>query len=106
MSIIAPVDRNIERIQYECRFLRHAWDQFTPIDFEHRGLWRRAIHLRCPRCGTTRHDALDVHGELLTRKYEYPDEYKMDRDERPTAEQLRMWIYKKNRSQARLKSGG
>lgn len=97
MSVIAPVNPDIERIQYECRFLRHAWEVFTPLDFPNRGLWRRAIHLRCPRCATVRHDALDVHGELISRKYDYPDEYKMDRDDRPTGDELRMWIFKKNK---------
>jgi hypothetical protein len=102
MSIIAAVNPDIERVQYECRFLRHSWDVFSPVGFAHSGLWRRAIHLRCPRCGTVRHDALDVHGELLTRKYEYPDEYKMDQDDRPTSDQLRLWMLKRNRAIVKL----
>lgn len=98
MSVIAPVDHDVERMQYECRFLRHSWDVFSPIDFARTGLWKRAIHLRCLRCGTVRHDALDSRGELLTRRYEYPDEYRMDIDERPTGDQLRLWMLKRNKA--------
>lgn len=32
--------------------------------------------LRCERCGTERRDTFDIHGELMTRRYVYPEGYK------------------------------
>ena len=56
--------------------LGHPWEPFTdktkgPADFGTR------FSLRCPRCGTQRHDVRNWNGALVTRQYEYPDDYKL-----------------------------
>jgi hypothetical protein len=56
--------------------LGHPWEpivdnQKRPADFGTR------FTLLCPRCGTKRHDVRDWNGALITRQYEYPDDYKL-----------------------------
>lgn len=53
---------------------KHAWfdadsDWATPFG-------GTPFTLRCERCGTERRDTLDIHGELMTRRYLYPEGYK------------------------------
>jgi hypothetical protein len=91
-----------KELQMQCRSLRHSWDFFTPVQWSPGyGLMTQArdrLHLRCLRCGTVRHDGYDKDGELLARRYDYPDDYKIDVDERPTTAQLRLWMVKRNRA--------
>lgn len=90
--------KTTEDLQFACRLMGHAWDTFTPVEFHGTSMWRRSFHLRCVRCGTIRHDALDSRGQLMTRRYEYPDEYRMQGEERPTSDDLRLWMFKRNRA--------
>lgn len=55
----------------ECRTFGHSWDRYNAS-----GARTYDFTLRCVRCTTTRHDNLDVRGELEKRKYGYPDDYK------------------------------
>lgn len=95
-------------VSYSCRLLRHAWKLMKPSDprlsdYEHHRLYRNVLHLECLRCPTLRHDSFDTNGHLQHRKYDYPDDYRMDEEERPTQEQLRLWMMKK--SMAQFKKG-
>lgn len=58
-----------------CRTLGHAWE---PIPAEKAGaLGGDPMWLRCMRCLTERHDSVSwATGELMARKYEYPDGYR------------------------------
>jgi hypothetical protein len=73
-----------------------------PPDFTRTGLFRVARHVNhwlCVKCGTCRHDAISATGGLLARRYDYPDGYLRSKEEpRPTSDELRLWIAKKNRS--------
>lgn len=55
------------------------------------------MHWECQRdgCEVWRHDAIDHNGGLLTRKYDYPAWYKVEADERPSADELRLWVAKR-----------
>jgi hypothetical protein len=87
-----------ETVSYQCRLLRHAWEVYKPSGDPRFGVWRNALHLRCLRCGMTRHDAFDVLGGLSTRRYMPPENYYLSKDEeKPTTEQLRLWMLKHQR---------
>lgn len=74
-----------------CRSLGHSWDDYNPPKL--RPLHGFILAFRCTRCTTERHDAIDRRsGELTGRRYLYPDGYKTTRDERPSAEELRVRI--------------
>ena len=81
---------------YECRHLGHSWDDIPVTRRPPFGVY---IWLRCDRCTTERHDILPSvrDGKLLSRKYYYPDGYKMARDERPSIEELRVHQLKLSR---------
>lgn len=85
-----------------CRLRRHWMDTFTPPFFEKTGAFtvaKHIVHWRCETCQTVRHDGLDQMGGLLVRRYEYPDGYRLDTDEeRPTADDLRLWMIKRNKA--------
>lgn len=75
-----------------CRTLRHAWDvlsqlpasEYTPDVF-------CVLSLRCTRCTTERTDDLDVYGDLVRRKYDYPDGYQYsETDVTLTLQELRL----------------
>lgn len=59
----------------ECKGpLRHAWFD-APTD------WTppfpgTPFTLRCERCGTERRDVYDLRGDLMLRRYVYPDGYR------------------------------
>lgn len=105
-SVIKPLsreDRNrISELRNQCRLRRHWMDTFTPPFFEKTGAFIGAtniMHWRCETCGTVRHDGIDALGGLLVRRYEYPDGYRLDTgEERPTADDLRLWMIKRNRA--------
>lgn len=98
-----PKERQrLAELRNQCRLRRHWMDTFVPPYFEKTGgftVARHIIHWRCETCGTIRHDGLSDTYELLVRRYEYPDGYRLDTDEeRPTAENLRQWLIKRNRT--------
>jgi hypothetical protein len=75
-----------------CRMFRaHALEAFTPDPSRYRPPeWGTTFHFRCVRCGTERHDTIDSLGELSTRRYVYPDRYRLHADEAPTTQELRL----------------
>lgn len=61
-------------------------------------LWYSAfaiMHFECQQdgCEVWRHDAIDRNWNVIARKYDYPDWYKMTDDDRPSREQIRRWMY-------------
>jgi hypothetical protein len=106
MSVIEKIDpadrKRLLEMRNLCRLRRHWMDTFTPPFFEKTGAFVAATHIahwRCEACGTVRHDGIDRMGGLLVRRYEYPDGYRLDTDEeRPTADDLRLWMIKRNRA--------
>lgn len=106
MSVITkltPEERaQVQELRKKCRLRRHWMDDYVPPFFEKTGAFhgcKHILHWRCETCGTVRHDGLSGTGELWARRYEYPDGYKLDTDEeRPTADDLRMWLIKRNRA--------
>lgn len=91
-----------EMLQRNCRALRHAWEiGNAPPHFKKDGLFvlsSHVLHLRCISCGAIRSDGLNRYGGLVARRYQYPDGYLMDKaEERPSADDLRLWMYKKRK---------
>ena len=64
----------------DCRFRRHRWDIKQWVN---RGLDSLVYcEMVCDTCGTRRHDAMSRSGEVVKRKYTYPEGYvyrKLDR---------------------------
>jgi hypothetical protein len=89
------------RLEYEkCRVWGHAWEDFIPMGKRQPG-WGNRFSLRCVRCTTERHDVIDALGDLSQRTYEYPEDYKLAKDETPTRGQLRLELLGEMRSTAR-----
>lgn len=55
----------------------HAFEPFAPAGKMHS--WREVVCLRCIYCDTERYDTLNLYGEVLTRKYVYPEGKKPER---------------------------
>jgi hypothetical protein len=72
----------------ECRTWGHQWDTFAPLQRE-RG-YGTQISLRCTRCACERFDWIDSSGALNSRQYNYPDGYKMAKNDRPSLGDLRL----------------
>lgn len=93
----------------ECRLFRHAWELYAPISYN--SMFTDVLHLRCVRCGTTRHDALDVNGKLTNRRYIYVEGYQFSRGfTRPTTMEMRLMMMKRQttfkRRQAKARGQG
>jgi len=81
-------------VEYEkCRIWGHAWEDFIPSG-KRPSDWGARFSLRCERCHTERHDVIDVLGNLSTRHYDYPEDYRMSADETPSREALRLDLLK------------
>jgi hypothetical protein len=82
-----------------CRTYNHAWDEFNPIDLEAPSYgWR--LSLRCIRCTTERHDTIAYRsGQILSRRYIYPDGYQNKGEDRPTKEVFREELFVRLRAQ-------
>lgn len=80
------------RIEFQkCRSFGHMWDYFIPLAGDKRPApWGHRVSIRCERCGAERHDIIDTLGQVSSRNYDYPDDYQMAADERPSSEQLRL----------------
>lgn len=61
-----------------------------------KGGWA-TLHFECQQdgCEVWRHDHIDSRGNLVGRHYDYPDWYHLDEDERPTTEDYRLLMAKK-----------
>lgn len=71
-----------------CRTFGHAWDSIpvTEPDPDGPQFW-----LRCERCTTLRKDTIDQrYGSLIRRKYDYPDDYKIESEYTPTRDDFRL----------------
>lgn len=80
-----------------CRTLLHAWDQI-PDDGGHGRQYVesrtvRRVMFRCTRCGVRRAEAWSaITGDLLFRTYEYPDGYKMSREDSGRTYMRMEWV--------------
>jgi len=71
---VSRIDTDIDDAYVRCRSYSHAWDEYFPIDLDPPVYgWR--LSLRCTRCATERHDNLGFNGQLLNRRYIYPEGY-------------------------------
>jgi hypothetical protein len=59
--------------------------------------WR--LSLRCLRCTTERHDNYDFKGDIMGRRYIYPDGYQTKGDDRPTKQEFREELFERLRAQ-------
>lgn len=106
MPVIEKLDPKervrLQELRNQCRLRRHWMDTYVPPFFEKTGAFigcQIIMHWRCETCGTIRHDGLGTDYSLWARRYEYPDGYQLDTDEeRPTSEDLRRWMVKRNRA--------
>ena len=88
-------------LEYEkCRTWGHAWEDFIPHGKRPSG-WGSRFSLRCVRCATERHDVIDSIGQLSSRQYEYPEDYKLAKDETPTRAEFRLDLLRQMRAGAR-----
>lgn len=71
-----------------CRTWGHAWEEFIPHGT--RPHWGELFTLRCTRCTTERHDTINALGALGQRRYVYPEDYSLAKDETPTRDQFRL----------------
>jgi hypothetical protein len=95
------IDPAIQRYM-SCRLVGHTWRIVADDDHDYEpmyGLW--SLVLRCSNCEAERRDAFNIHGDVMSRQYIHPHDYKSaERVYRP--EVRRMWITSKNKER-RLK---
>lgn len=95
---VVVVGQDLEDLRNLCRTTGHHWVAYDGGPFAQATAWGRANHFVCKQCQTRRHDAVNRFGGLVSRRYEYVDDYRLGRDEeRPTADELRLWMMKRNR---------
>jgi len=85
----------------ECHgLIRHAW-HIVPSDWT--PTMGEPFTVRCERCGTERRDQIGRNtGELVSRRYLYPDGYLYGRDDyKPNADEVRLLWLKHHIEQAR-----
>ena len=89
----------------ECRTGGHAWDWFVPSGRQPK--WGTWFALRCDRCGTERFDTLGIYGQLVGRRYDYPEGYQYAKGEEvPTRDDFRKDLVGKLKDQARARMNG
>jgi hypothetical protein len=59
-----------------CRTFGHAWEEFVPVGMR-KPVTGYRMSLHCHTCGTERHDSIDVNGNVGSRRYYYPEGYKL-----------------------------
>lgn len=79
----------LDQAMLRCRTYGHAWDEFFPDDLG-TPLFGWRLSLRCNRCTAERHDLIDHIGRVGQRRYIYPPDYQLQRDEVPTRDELRV----------------
>lgn len=58
----------------KCRVLNHAWDEYVPAAKRKPPFgWR--LSSICVSCTTERHDIIGAAGQVISREYEYPNDY-------------------------------
>jgi hypothetical protein len=98
MHTVARQSAVLKALQDEyvrCRTFGHAWDEFAPID-RIPTVFKYALHLRCTRCTTERHDGLNVRGGVEQREYKYPEGYALA--EKMTRAQFRVELRMRSRN--------
>lgn len=87
-----------------CRSYGHAWDDFYP-SMATDPSWGVRESLLCARCTTERHDFVSrITGEVITRYYLYPDDYKLS-GEFPQRSEIRKELIARLDSGLRGRSG-
>jgi len=89
-TMTTTLDRVYAHTEYvRCRTFGHAWEEVPVMEGDAWG--RPQFWLRCVRCSTERHDVIDAgSGSLEGRAYQYPEEYRLGRDEMPTRDDFRL----------------
>lgn len=67
------MSRHTQLVHDQCHTFGHAWFE---VDGDYKPLFGTLFALKCERCGAIRNDIFDVHGELASRNYRYPDGYR------------------------------
>lgn len=58
-----------------CRTYGHSWDDDNNAEYETIFNW--TVALRCERCGTRKIEAMNQVGDVIYRRYQYPERYKV-----------------------------
>lgn len=80
----------------ECRTYGHAWDEMSydlPDDVRPVPEHIDVLSLRCGRCTTRRYDWFNKIGDVVRRRYIYPNGYKRTRDETLPRAVLRLMLH-------------
>jgi hypothetical protein len=81
----------LERLR-KCRLRGHHMDEYDPKDGADLDGWAGRLTFRCVTCGTTRHDYVDGYGEVGSRRYRWPDGYKVAMQDMPVKPELRLIV--------------
>lgn len=72
----SAMDLRTEFLMCRRSVLGHPWEHYQDGE-KGRPSFGVLFSLRCTRCGTRRHDIRGYRGELLSRSYDYPEDYKL-----------------------------
>lgn len=106
MSVFERIDpakrTEIDELRNRC-YRSHWWELSPPHpEFTRNGLFvltKYVNHWCCQKCTAYRSDGIDANGGLLVRRYKWPEGYLRTKDEeRPTSDELRLWVAKRNRA--------
>lgn len=84
--------KRLDQAHLECRLMyNHPFELVDPseLSISSKFTGKHKQGFRCPRCGTERLDVWNWLGELMHRRYHYPEGYHIPSTERPTAKDLR-----------------
>ena len=70
-----------------CRTFGHSW---FDCDSDWKTDLGMPLTLRCERCMIERRDTIGFYGQLVTRRYTYPQDYRYSRGERPSRNDFRL----------------
>jgi hypothetical protein len=70
-----------------CRSIGHAW---YDCDADRPGSWGTPFAVRCERCSTYRQFNLDSNGDVVGRRYQYPEGYSYTHGETPAKADFRL----------------
>ena len=88
-----------ERLGYiRCNAIGHAWHDY---DSNWKAEFGTPLTLRCERCGMERRDSINNYGDLLTRHYYRPPNWKYPKNQRPTKAEFRVLLLAQRIAEAR-----